>query len=176
MKRAIILCLSILLLIVPVTQQAYAAGREVLLGTVYKDTAFAVPKLSSDKPRIFPDVVLLRGSLQIDPEVSYTPKRYQSPQNVIDNYPFRWRIVRDIFWGNGTAGARRSGMDVKRIPFADLPLVDPSNPKRKVQYKAKFPNDEFYEMGYEKALTWQASAVSSSQVSRFLSSHAALLC
>jgi hypothetical protein len=161
MKRVVLLWISILFLVVRTPQLARAADREVLLGTVYKETSFAFPKLSSKEPRLTPEVVLLQSLLQVKTADSYSPTEYRFQQFVADNRPYRWRIVRDIFWGNGSAGVRHFGLDVMRIPIEDLALVDPSNPKRKEQYLAKFPKDTVYQKaGYPNALAWDASPVS----------------
>jgi hypothetical protein len=134
MNRVAVFYIAILWLVVPAPDRGDAADRELLLGTVYKDTAFAVSKLSSAPPRICPDVTLFCGPLKVSPDTPYSGNRYEFSQFACDNHPYRWRVVRDMFWGCGSVGARRLGSDIKRIAVEDLPLLDPSNPKRKAQY------------------------------------------
>jgi hypothetical protein len=138
-------------------EQGHTAEREVLLGTVYKDTVFAVPKLTSKEPRLCPPVEVWRGPIQFKPSEGYSATRYRFGQFVADQRPYRLRIVCDTFWGNGTAGVRMFGTEVKRIPVEDLAHYDPTNPKRAEQHKVKYPKDRLFSEDTWRAHNWGAN-------------------
>jgi hypothetical protein len=117
--------------------------RELLLGAVHKGSAFAVPKLIAEPGQLTPAVIVLQGPLEVTPDKPYPTKQYEFEQFVLGNTPFRWRIVRDLYWGSGSTGIRRMGSEVRRVPLGELTLYDPANPKRKEQYAAKYPKDPF---------------------------------
>jgi hypothetical protein len=121
---------------------AHASDREVLLGTVHKETVFAVPKPVSEHRMLGPTVTLLRAPLTIDKGTHYSPNRYEFRQLTLVNHPYRWRLVGSKFWGAGSTGVRRGGSEIMRIPLEDLPLFDPVNAKREEQYKVKYPESQ----------------------------------
>jgi hypothetical protein len=95
---------------------APAAERELLLAIVRKEAVLVVPKLTTKDPQWAATVTLLRGPLTVTPGMEYYPARYEFYQGVPENKPYRWRLVRDVFWGSGTAGVVRGGDGVQRIP------------------------------------------------------------
>ncbi len=147
------------LLVIGAAAVCQAADREVLLGTVQKDTVLVVPKIIVKRPKDDAPVTVLQGSLEVEPGKAYTPKRYEFKQGVLCNQPYQWRVVRNMFWGSGSTGARQFSDHVKRIPLEDLSFYDRSNAKRDEQYHAKYPEDDVFEGKYRMVHSWGADPV-----------------
>jgi WD40 repeat protein len=130
------------------------AERELVLGTVLKGAAFA-SKVET-KQKTWPAIALLQGPIEVAADKAYTAKRFEFHQVVLTDQPYRWRIVRDIYWASGCTGAIRMEGELKRLPLEDLPFFDPTNPKRHEQYLAKYPQDRFEDKPDYRAHTWGA--------------------
>ncbi len=150
-------CVTLLLPLLLLPVRAQAADREVLLGTVVKDTVLVVPKIKVKRPTTEAPVTVLQGRLEVGASpAAYTPKRYEFIQGVLCNQPYRLRVVSNMFWGSGSTGARQCADHVKRIPLEDLPFYDGTNAKRDEHYHAQYQDDRNIEVGVHSVHSWGA--------------------